>query len=103
MSTDSVRGRTPDVARRHGGEGLLIGGERIAECLGRRLRPPQPDHRQVQAEVPMAGAPRTSISAVQTARAALAGLARHAGQPARPRSCNRLADLLEKHSERSGS
>ncbi len=80
--------------------GLLIGGERRAHSSGGHYAHHNPATGQVQAEVAMAGAADVD-HAVAAARAALPAW-RAMPTDRRAKILHRLADLLEKHSERSG-
>jgi aldehyde dehydrogenase (NAD+) len=81
-------------------QGLLIGGGRVAQTTGGHYAHHNPTTGQVQAEVPLAGAADVE-QAVAAARAALPGW-RAMPADRRAKILHRLADLLEKHSERSG-
>jgi acyl-CoA reductase-like NAD-dependent aldehyde dehydrogenase len=81
-------------------QGLLIGDQRIADVSGGRYAHHNPATGEVQAQVPMGGAADID-RAVQAARAALPAWR---ATPVNERAAilNRLADLLEKHSQHSG-
>ena len=81
-------------------KGLLIGGDRIAHSTGGSYAHRNPATGKVQAEVAMAG----EADVDQAVGAARAALPAWRAMPAdrRARILHRLADLLEKHSERSG-
>ena len=80
--------------------GMLIGGEWVAGGSGGTYEHRNPATGQVQAEIPMAGAHEVD----QAVRAARAALPAWRATPANERSAilHRLADLLERHSDRSG-
>ena len=81
-------------------KGFVIGGERVTDASGGLYPHHNPATGRVQAQVLMAGAADVD-KAVASARAALPGWR---SMPANRRSAilNKLADLLEAHSERSG-
>jgi aldehyde dehydrogenase (NAD+) len=81
-------------------KGLLIGGDRVAQTTGGRYPHHNPATGKVQAEVPMAGEADVD-QAVTAARAALPAW-RAMPTDRRAKILHRLADLLERHGERSG-
>jgi aldehyde dehydrogenase (NAD+) len=82
------------------GKGMLIGAEWVPDASGGHYPHHDPSTGRVQAQVPMAG-PAEVDAAVRAARAAFP---KWRAMPANKRGAilNRLADLLEQHSERSG-
>ncbi len=82
------------------GKGLLIGDERVTDVSGGVYEHHNPATGHVQAEVPMAGDADVD-RAVRAAREALPAW-RSMTTDKRAAILHRLADLLEKHSERSG-